>query len=131
MSTDKPKERQENNQPNRLISAAVTVCMAVTSTKKSKESISKLKAHSDKGTWLKTLRYYTRAIISQDKEFKQGIALIRKNSRQKYFGALIKIHCRRIERNKTKFYRIKRRQQSGAPPFPAILEKATDNEPLT
>jgi len=114
LSTDKPKERQKTKHPNRLISSAVTLCMAVMSTKKSQESISKLKAHSDDGTWPKTLRYDTRAIISQDKEFKQGIASSRKNSQQKYLGALIKIHCRRVERNKTKFYRIKRLQQSGA-----------------
>ena len=45
--------------------------------RKSEESISKLKAHSDKGTCPKTLRYNARANISPDEEFKQDIALIR------------------------------------------------------
>ena len=51
--------------------------------RKSEESISKLQAHSDKGTCPKTLRYNARANISPDEEFKQDIALIRKNAQQK------------------------------------------------
>ena len=79
--------------------------------RKSEESISKLKAHSDKGTCPKTLRYNARANISPDEEFKQDIALIRKNAQQKYLGALIKFHYRRVERNKIKLNRIQQLEQ--------------------
>ena len=49
--------------------------------RKSEESISKLKTHSDKGTCPKTLRYNARANISPDEEFKQDIALISEKER--------------------------------------------------
>ena len=55
--------------------------------------------------------YNARANISPDEEFKQDIALIRKNAQQKYLGALIKFHYRRVERNKTKLHRIGQLEQ--------------------
>ena len=79
--------------------------------RRSEESISKLKAHSDKGTCPKTLRYNARANISPDEEFKEDIALIRKNAQQKYLGALIKFHYRRVERNKIKLHKIQQLEQ--------------------
>ena len=74
--------------------------------RKSELSISKLKTHSEKGTCPKTLRYDARASIAPDEEFKKDISLIRKNAQQKYLGALIKYHYRRVERNKNKLRRI-------------------------
>ena len=81
--------------------------------RKSEESISKLKTHSNKGTCPKTLRYNAGVNILPDEEFKQDIALIRKNTQQKYLliGALIKFHYRRVERNKTKLHRIEQLEQ--------------------
>ena len=57
------------------------------------------------------MRYNARANISPDEEFKQDIALIRKNAQQKYLGALIKFHYRRVERNKIKLHRIQQLEQ--------------------
>ena len=48
-----------------------------------------------------------RAVITPNEEFKRDIAIIRKNAQQKYIGALIKFHYRRVERNTTKLHGIK------------------------
>jgi len=79
--------------------------------RKSKESISKQKAHSVKGTCPKTLSCDTRADILPDEEFKQDIALIRKNAQQEYLDVLIKFHYRRVEQNKIKLHRITQLEQ--------------------
>jgi len=57
------------------------------------------------------LRYDERANISPNEESKQDIAIVRKNAQQKYLGALIKFHHRRVEQNKTKLHRIKQLEQ--------------------
>ena len=48
-----------------------------------------------------------RADVAPNEEFKRDIAIIRKNTQQKYIGPLIKFHYRRVERNTTKLHRIK------------------------
>ena len=101
---DPPKKRSRHFQQENAESVKQKI-------RKSEESISKLQAHSDKGTCPKTLRYNARANISPDEEFKQDITLIRKNAQQKYLGALIKFHYRRVERNKTKPHRIQQLEQ--------------------
>ena len=58
------------------------------------------------------MRYNARANISPDEEFKQDIALIRKNAQQKCLSALIKFHYRRVERNKIKLHRIQQRKSN-------------------
>ena len=65
--------------------------------KKSEESIAKLKAHTEKGTCPKTLRYTARANIAPDEDFKKDISSIRKDAQKKYLDALTKFHYRRIE----------------------------------
>ena len=52
-----------------------------------------------------------KANISPYEEFKQDIAFIRKHAQQKYLGALIKFHYRRVEWNKTKLHRIQQLEQ--------------------
>ena len=70
--------------------------------RKSELLISKLKNHNEKATCPKTLRYDARVSIAPDEEFKKDISLITKNAQQKYLGALIKYHYRRVERNENK-----------------------------
>ena len=73
---------------------------------KSEQSISRLQAHSKNKTCPKTLRYNARASIAPDEEFKRDIKLVRAEAEQKYVGALIKFHYRRVERNKIKLRKL-------------------------
>ena len=118
----------KNNRSNHQENAAITTHEETSSTirengpakktaesfsekiRKSEESISKLRTHSEKGTCPKTLRYNARVNITPDDDFKRDIALIRKNAQQKYLDALIKFHYRRVERNKIELNRIKQLQ---------------------
>ena len=69
---------------------------------KSKQSISKLKTHMEKGTCPKDLRYVAKA-----EEFKSDIRALRKEAEQKFIGALTRFHYRRVERNQDKLRRAK------------------------
>ena len=62
----------------------------------SKNSISLLNTHLEKGTCLKTLRYNARASITPDEDFKKGINSIRKKAEKALVGALVKFHYRRV-----------------------------------
>ena len=70
--------------------------------KKSEQSIEKLKAHMERSTCPKDLRYDAKANIAPDEEFKNDIRAIRKEAERKYLGALVKYHYRRIDRNNNK-----------------------------
>ena len=69
---------------------------------KSEDSIQKLKAHTEKKTCPKSLRYKVRANIVPDEDFKRDINHIRKDAEQKLVGALTRFHYRKIERTKNK-----------------------------
>ena len=51
------------------------------------------------GTCPPDLRYDAKANIFPEEDFKSDIKAIRKESEQKFLGALIKFHNRRIDRN--------------------------------
>ena len=74
---------------------------------KSEQSISKLKAHMDKGTCPKDLRYDAKANIFPDEDFKSDIRALRKAAEQKFIGALTRFHYRRTERTKDKLCKAK------------------------
>ena len=61
---------------------------------KSEDSIQKLKAHTEKKTCPKSLRYNVRANIVPDEDFKQDINHIRKEAEQKLVGASTRFHYR-------------------------------------
>ena len=65
-------------------------------------SINKLKAHAEKQTCPKSLRYNVRANITPDEEFRKDIAQIRKNAEQNLIGALTRFHELQTERNRDK-----------------------------
>ena len=104
--TDKPKERQdeqplkssrkrshnnlqnnEKHQPRKRPRQETAESLSE-KIRKSEESISKLRTHTEKGTCPKSLRYNARANITPDDEFKRDIVFIRKNAQQKYVDAL-------------------------------------------
>ena len=74
---------------------------------KSKQSISKLKTHTEKGTCPNDLRYVAKANIFPDEEFKSDIRVLRKEAEQKFIGALTRFHYRRVKRNRDKLRRAK------------------------
>ena len=90
---------------------------------KSEDSIQKLKAHTEKKTCPKSLRYNIRANIVPDEDFKQDINHIRKEAEQKLVGALTRFHYRKIERTRNKLRKTEQKMN---------LAKArkTDNEEL-
>lgn len=70
--------------------------IALKKIEKSEDSIQKLKAHTEKKTCPKSLRYSVRANIMPDEDFKQDINHIRKDAEQKLIGALTRFHYREI-----------------------------------
>lgn len=65
---------------------------------KSKNSIGLLKAHLEKGTCPKSLRYNVRANIMPDEDFKSDISSIKKRAEHDFVGALVKFHHRHVEK---------------------------------
>ena len=63
---------------------------------KSEQSISKLKTHMDKGMCPKDLCYVGKASIFPDKEFKNNIRALMKETEQKFIGTLTRFHYRRV-----------------------------------
>ena len=90
---------------------------------KSEDSIQKLKAHTEKKTCLKSLRYNVRANIVPDEDFKQDINHIRKEAEQKLVGALTRFHYWKVERTRNKLRKTEQKMN---------LAKArkTENEEL-
>ena len=78
--------------------------------RKSDVSIAKIKAHAEKQTCPKSLRYNVRANITPDEEFKKDIAQIRKNAEQNLILALTRFHERQTERNRDKFKKAEQKK---------------------
>ena len=76
---------------------------------KSESSIKKLKAHTEKKTCPKDLRYNMRVNIVPDDEFKSDISHIRREAEQKRIGAFTRYHYRRAESNKIKLKQFEQR----------------------
>jgi len=66
-----------------------------------------VKAHTEKGTCPRDLRYVAKANITPDEEFKTEINSTKKETELKFIGALAKFHYRHIERNNDKLRRAK------------------------
>ena len=79
-------------------------------------SIAKLKAHPEKQTCPKSLRYNVRVNIMPDEEFK-------KDAEQNLIGALTRLHERQIERNRDKFKKAEQKNN-------AFRGKKTNNAEL-
>lgn len=77
---------------------------------KSEESIRKLKAHAEKKTCPKSLRYNVRANIVPDQDFKNDINSIRKEAEQKFIGALTRFHYRKTERLQSKLRKTEQKK---------------------
>lgn len=91
------KKTRYDNKPSQKIS-------------KSEESIRKLKAHAEKKTCPKSLRYKVRINFVPDQDFKDDINSIRKDAEQKFIGVLTRFHYRRTERLKTKLRKTKQKK---------------------
>ena len=91
--------------------------------RKSDVSIAKLKAHAEKQTCPKSLRYNVRANITPDEEFKKDIAQTRKNAEQNLIGALTRFHERQTERNRDKLKKAEQKKN-------AFRGKKTNNAEL-
>ena len=76
---------------------------------KSELPIKKLKAHTEKKTCPKDLRYNVRVNIVPDDEFKSDISHIRREAEQKRIGAFTRYHYRRAESNKIKLKQFEQR----------------------
>ena len=90
---------------------------------KSEDSIQKLKAHTEKKTCPKSLRYNVRANIVPDEDFKRDINHIRKDAEQKLVGALTRFHYRKIERTKNKLIKTEQKMNQAK-------ARKTDNQKL-
>ena len=73
----------------------------------SEQSVIKLKRHMENGTCPPDLRYDAKANIFPDEDFKSDIKAIRKEAEQKFLGALIRFHDRRIDRNQAQLRKAK------------------------
>ena len=104
------RDGRENNIPNKRPRydrySASTLEKKV---EKSESSIKKLKAHTEKKTSPKDLRYNVRVNIVPDDEFKSDISHIRTEAEQKLIGALTRYHYRRAESNKIKLKQLEQR----------------------
>ena len=94
-----------------------------TKIEKSEDSIQKLKAHTEKKTCPKSLRYNVRANIVPDEDFKRDINHIRKDAEQKLVGALTRFHYRKIERTKYKLIKTEQKMNQAK-------ARKTDNQKL-
>jgi len=70
-------------------------------------SIVKLRAHTEKGTCPRDLRYVAKAYITPDEEFKREIHSIKEEAERKFIGPVTEFHYRRLERNNDKLRRAK------------------------
>ena len=73
----------------------------------SEQSVIKLKRHMENSTCPPDLRYDAKANIFPDEDFKSDIKAIRKEAEQKFLGALIGFHNRRIDRNQAQLRKAK------------------------
>ena len=73
----------------------------------SEQSVIKLKRHMENGTCPPDLRYDAKANIFPDEDFKSDIKAIRKEAEQKFLGALVRFHNRRIDRNQAQLRKAK------------------------
>ena len=76
---------------------------------KSESPIKKLKAHTEKKTCPKDLRYNVQVNIVPHDEFKSDISHIRREAEQKLIGAFTRYHYRRAESNKIKLKQFEQR----------------------
>ena len=103
----------------------------------SEQSVIKLKRHMENSTCPPDLRYDAEANIFPDEDFKSDIKAIRKEAEQKFLGALIRFHNRRIDRNQAQLRKAQScnkntsvkagKRQSDSCTIPESLKDITDN----
>lgn len=103
------KERKDNIPNKRPRYNRYSTSTLEKKVEKSESSIKKLKAHMEKKTCPKDLRYNVRVNIVPDDEFKSDISHIRREAEQKLIGALTRYHYRRAENNKIKLKQLEQR----------------------
>ena len=104
--TEKPQEKRAKQTPtwatppSRKIKYSETASLEAKITK-TKDSIKKLKRHTENKTCPKSLQYAARTNIPPDDEFKNEIKAIKQTAEQAFVHALSKFHHRRLGRQES------------------------------